>query len=139
MKTLPYLTRLRHTTLLPLVGAAFFALYPLTASAAPQSNCDFRILNLSEEQQQEWKTIRRELKETYAQKESAPQDRKSKLNKLGRLLNSTSFDSAAAQRLLQDDYNPQIDSAVDDLAIQHRLFHVLTPQQREIWLKNCAY
>lgn len=139
MKTLPCLICLNHTILLPLVGAGFFALLPLTASAAPQANCDFRILNLSEEQQHEWKTIRRELKGSYSQKESAPQDRKSKLNKLGRLLNSTSFDSAAARRLLQDDYNPQIDSAVDDLAIQHRLFQVLTPQQREIWLKNCTY
>ncbi len=139
MKTLHRLTYFRYTLLLPLAGAGFLILYPLTAAAAPQSNCDMRILNLSEEQQQQWKSIRRELKEVYAQKESAPQDSKSKLNKLNKLLSVASFDSAAARRFLQDDYNPQIDSAVADLAIQHRLFHVLTPQQREIWLKNCAY
>ena len=125
------------------VGIGCWATQSLAALPSPppgvQPNCDFRILALTDQQQQQWKRIRMEHRTAYDRLRSSRQQ----MNQIRRqrvieLLTTPTFNDNNARRYVQEIYNPAVDLAVLDLSVQHRLFNVLTPRQQVVWLSNCV-
>ena len=47
------------------------------------------------------------------------------------------FDQNAARDYVENRYLPNMDFAVDELAIQYRVYQLLNDRQRQQWLATC--
>ncbi|WP_416190467.1 Spy/CpxP family protein refolding chaperone [Neisseria sp. CCUG17229] len=101
-------------------------------------NCNFRQLNLSQEQHSALRRIRLDYKSAAdkAYKKEQRTDRTRRRNIMS-ILNNPKFDQNNARDYVESRYLSRMDFAVDELAIQHRIYHLLTPSQRQIWLNTC--
>lgn len=101
-------------------------------------NCDIRQLNLSREQHTELRRIRASYKlaTDKAQRKSVRSER-NRRQTIIKILSSDSFDQNYARDYVENRYLSSMDFAVDELEIQHRFFHILTPQQQQLWLYSC--
>ena len=124
------------------IGIGCWSVHSLAALPSPQGvqpNCDFRILALTDQQQQQWKRIRMEHRAAYERVRSCRQQvNQARRQKVIELLTAPSFNENNARRYVQEIYDPAVDLAVLDLSVQHRLFNVLTPRQQVVWLSNCV-
>ncbi|UOO87438.1 Spy/CpxP family protein refolding chaperone [Neisseria arctica] len=127
-----------------LFGALFSSASLLSATplSAPlddfQPNCDIRQLSLTPEQRNQLRTIRYDYKRELDQANSK-NNRISRFRHptLMRLLSAESFNENAARDYIQARYMPSMDFAIGELKIQHRFYQLLTPMQRQQWLKAC--
>ena len=77
-------------------------------------NCDIRQLNLSRDQYESLRGLRGEYKQAVE-----------KLN----------LQNRGSER----PYGYGLQFAVDELSVQHKFYHSLTPAQQRIWLQKCLY
>ncbi|EGZ46104.1 Spy/CpxP family protein refolding chaperone [Neisseria wadsworthii] len=102
-------------------------------------NCDMRSLSLDENQQKALLQIRnahkKNIERVKIRNRSANFSRKQELIKV---LSTVPFSKHEARRYLQKRYDSDMDLAVEELSVQHKIFQVLTPEQQEKWLANCA-
>ncbi|ASK26490.1 Spy/CpxP family protein refolding chaperone [Neisseria chenwenguii] len=134
-------SRLTAVFLLPLLFAAGSG----TVSAAPNTlddfypNCDIRQLNLSQSQHNALRRIRSDYRAATekAYRKAQRTDRTRRQN-IMRILSDDSFDQNRARDYVEDRYLSSMDFAVDELSIQYRFYHLLTPQQRQIWISSCV-
>ena len=56
-----------------------------------------------------------------------------------RVLSNPHFDERQAQRYVSERYGYGLQFAVDELSVQHKFYHSLTPAQQRIWLQKCLY
>ena len=117
-----------------------------TAFAAPhtmlpdtfQSHCDIRMLNLSSEQQHALKRIRTDFKQSSDRaNRKAVRSEKNRRQAVIKILSSDTFDQNSARDYVENFYLSSMDFSVEELEIQHRFFHLLTPGQRQLWLSSC--
>lgn len=135
--TLPISRLLALTTLLFLISTGF-----AHASSNPwddfQPNCDIRQLNLSAEQHEALRKIRSEYKQAsdraHRKNIRAERNRRQVVTKI---LTAEYFDQNAARDYVESRYLSKMDFAVDELNIQHRIFHMLNHRQRQQWLSSC--
>lgn len=101
-------------------------------------NCDIRQLGLSQDQQNALRKIRSDYKTAAnkATRKAQYADRTRRQNII-KILSNPSFDQNLARDYVENRYLSRMDFAVDELAIQHRFYHLLNPQQRQLWLRNC--
>lgn len=117
-------------------------LLPASPLSAPlddfQPNCDIRQLSLTPEQRSQLRTIRYDYKRELDQANSKNNRIiRSRHPTLMRLLAAESFNESAARDYIQARYMPSMDFAIGELKIQHRFYQLLTPVQRQQWLKTC--
>lgn len=101
-------------------------------------NCDIRQLNLSQEQHQALRRIRAEYKQASdkAYRKMIRSDRTRRQNII-KILSGDNFDQNAARDYVENRYLSSMDFAVEELAIQHRLYRLLNPRQRQQWIDGC--
>lgn len=101
-------------------------------------NCNFRQLNLTQEQHNAMRKIRSDYKSAAdkAFKKELRADRTRRKNII-EILSKPNFDQNSARDYVESRYLSSMDFAVDELTIQHRIYHLLSPGQRQIWLDNC--
>ncbi|MFC3874142.1 Spy/CpxP family protein refolding chaperone [Neisseria musculi] len=101
-------------------------------------NCDVRPLNLSHAQINELRSIRKEYKKAI-EKASRKEERVSKNRRrdIIKILSSDKFNADDSRDYIESRYLASMDFAVDELAIQHRFYKLLTPLQRQHWLNTC--
>ncbi len=101
-------------------------------------NCNFRQLNLTQEQHSALRRIRSDYKVAAdkAYKKEQRTDRTRRRNIMKILINPN-FDQNNARDYVESRYLSRMDFAVDELAIQHRIYHLLSPVQREVWMNTC--
>lgn len=101
-------------------------------------NCDIRQLNLSQDQRNALRQIRFDYKTASdkAYRKSIRTDRARRQNII-KILSGQVFDHDAARDYVESRYIPSMDFAVDELAIQHRFFKLLSPRQQQQWLSSC--
>ncbi|PSJ80085.1 Spy/CpxP family protein refolding chaperone [Neisseria iguanae] len=101
-------------------------------------NCNFRQLNLSQEQQNTLRRIRSDYKAAAdkAFKKEQRTDRTRRRN-IMKILANPNFDQNSARDYVEARYLSRMDFAVDELTMQHRIYHLLNPNQRQIWLNTC--
>ena len=72
--------------------------------------------------------------------EPAKQGKRTPLrDNLLRVLSNPHFDERQAQRYVSERYGYGLQFAVDELSVQHKFYHSLTPAQQRIWLQKCLY
>lgn len=116
----------------------------LAASQPPMSlndfqpNCDIRQLTLTPEQYSQLKNIRHEYKKALdkARKANARLSH-NRQAVLIRILSGEHFNENMSKDYIQTRFAPSTEFAIDELKIQHRFFQILSPDQRQTWLKNC--
>lgn len=103
-----------------------------------QPNCDIRQLNLSAEQHNALKRIRYEYKQASdkAYRKFVRSDR-NRRQTVTKILSTEPFDQNAARDYVESRYLSSMDFAVEELGIHQRLFRLLTPRQRQLWLASC--
>nr|WP_301286334.1 Spy/CpxP family protein refolding chaperone [Neisseria perflava] len=101
-------------------------------------NCDIRQLNLSQDQHNALRRIRTEYKQASdrASRKTQRTDR-TRRQSIIKILANDSFDQNAARDYVESRYLSSMDFAVEELAIQHRFYHILNGSQRQQWLSNC--
>lgn len=136
----------RFGLLLKFLSFAVLCILAGLAHTAPRSiqlddfhpNCNFRQLNLSQEQHNTMRKIRSDYKTAAdkAFKKELRADRTRRRNII-QILSKPNFDQNSARDYVESRYLSSMDFSVDELAIQHRIYHLLTPGQRQIWLNDC--
>ncbi|MDO1508970.1 MULTISPECIES: Spy/CpxP family protein refolding chaperone [unclassified Neisseria] len=101
-------------------------------------NCDVRPLGLSDAQNNELRNLRKEYKKAR-DKAARKADRinKNRRRNIIKILSEDKFDTENARDYVENRYTFSMDFAVDELAIQHRFYKLLSPQQRLLWLNSC--
>lgn len=96
---------------------------------------DLRRLNLSETQQKQIKSIL----EASRQQQNA-QDKEAKRAQVKQyksereaLMKAKVFDENKARQLVTEHYQHRINKELQQLKIQHQIYHVLTPEQQQKW------
>lgn len=103
-----------------------------------QPNCDIRRLGLTPEQHNELRKIRAAFK--LANDKARIKRTRSELSRrqvIVGIISSYSFNRGDARDYVENRYLSSIDFVVDELEIQHRFFHILTPKQQQLWLSSC--
>lgn len=123
--------------------AALCAFQPKVVSASPgnfQPNCDMRSLALSSSQQEQLRQIRIEHRKNMeeARRKDRSENASRKQHLVQQVLSSNPFNRKEARRYLQKRYDSDMDLAIEELAVQHKIYHVLNPEQQEAWVANCA-
>ncbi|WP_301884838.1 Spy/CpxP family protein refolding chaperone [Neisseria uirgultaei] len=103
-----------------------------------QPNCDIRRLELSQEQRNDLRKIRAAFKLANDKaKLKGIRSERSRRQAIVGIISSDTFDRSEARGYVESRYHSSMDFAVDELEIQHRFFHILTPQQQQMWLSSC--
>ncbi|MCF7521485.1 Spy/CpxP family protein refolding chaperone [Neisseria sp. ZJ106] len=117
----------------------------VTAEAAPihlddfSHNCDIRPLNLSREQHDNLRRIRIEYKKAYDRSvQKAARSERNRRQNIMKIMASDVFDNNSARDYVEARYLSGMDYSVEELALQHRFYHLLTPQQQKVWLATCV-
>ena len=107
-------------------------------------------LNLTDSQKEQFKTLRqankKEMKDRFEGKsEQRNEMREVQVEKLNNLLLADKFDPAKATEIAQEKSNKQVERQVQMLSKQHKMFSILTPEQKEQFvelqkerLEDCA-
>lgn len=101
-------------------------------------NCDVRPLSLSKEQNAELRSIRKEYKK--AVERAMRKDERTNKNRrrdIIKVLSGEKFNQDDARDYVEKRYLSSMDFSVDELAIHHRFYKLLTPTQRQYWLNAC--
>lgn len=122
--------------------AAIFA-FPFKNAFAAQNdfhpNCDMRSLSLDSAQQKQLRQIRTEhRKNTEQARKKGRTESASRKQQLVQVLAVSPFNKNEARRYLQQRYDSDLDLAIEELAVQHKIYQVLSPRQRDTWISNCA-
>jgi protein CpxP len=93
-------------------------------------------LNLTDSQKEQFKTLRQtnkeEMKERFkGEPEQRGELREDRAEKLNDLLLADKFDPAKATAIAQEKSNKQVERQVQMLSKQHKMFSILTPEQKE--------
>lgn len=100
-------------------------------------NCDVRQLSLSEAQKNQLKVLRNQYRilrdEVTRNKPSATTSRRH----LVQILMQDDFNEGAARQYVSQKYQYNAELDMQDLRMQHYFFKVLTPQQKQQWIRSC--
>lgn len=128
---------------LPFAALFFYSGLAYAASSSTQlddfhPNCNIRQLNLTQEQHRVLRRVRNDYKQAVdkAFKKEQRADRTRRQNII-RILSNPTFDQNSARDYVEGRYLSSMDFAVDELAIQHRIYNLLNPHQRKMWLDSC--
>ena len=101
-------------------------------------NCDVRQLGLTQSQQNSLRKIRSEYRQAAdkAYRKIVRSDR-TRRQTIIKILSGNMFDQNAARDYVENRYLPNMDFAVDELAIQYRFYQLLNDRQRQQWLATC--
>ena len=103
-------------------------------------NCDIRQLNLSRDQYESLRGLRGEYKQAVEKLNLQNRGSERPLrDNLLRVLSNPHFDERQAQRYVSERYGYGLQFALDELSVQHKFYHSLTPAQQRIWLQKCLY
>ena len=127
--------------------SVFLLVYSSLIYAAPVSsmqlddfhpNCDVRQLGLTQSQQNSLRKIRSEYRQAAdkAYRKTVRSDR-TRRQTIIKILSGNMFDQNAARDYVENRYLPNMDFAVDELAIQYRFYQLLNDRQRHQWLATC--
>lgn len=109
--------------------------------AAPEyisSECDVRILGLSQKQKNQLHQLRQNWKENRDQIQMTARRRNSDLS-VRTLINKNGFDVQYARKIAQESYNESIQLAVAELNFHYQVFHtILTENQKKMWSDYCV-
>ncbi len=100
-------------------------------------NCDVRQLSLSQAQQNQLRILRNQyrilLNEQTRNKPSATTSRRNLVN----ILMQDDFNENAARQYVSKKYQYNAELDMLNLRMQHYFFKVLTPQQKQQWIRYC--
>ena len=101
--------------------------------------CDIRQLNLSKEQQNQLRSLRTEHRQILDRvaKQNKMLERSRRQNII-KILSSTHFDEAQANRYVYEHYQAKSRFTVEELGVQHKIYRLLTSEQQKIWLDTCV-
>ncbi|EFH22971.1 Spy/CpxP family protein refolding chaperone [Neisseria gonorrhoeae] len=103
-----------------------------------QPNCDIRRLGLTQGQHNELRKIRTAFKMAGDRARlKVMHSEHSRRRSVVEIISSDVFNRNEARDYVESRYHSSMDFAVDELEIQHRFFHILTPQQQQMWLSSC--
>ncbi|HFC5893038.1 TPA: Spy/CpxP family protein refolding chaperone [Neisseria lactamica] len=103
-----------------------------------QANCDIRRLGLTQGQHNELRKIRAAFKMAGDRARlKVMHSEHSRRRSVVEIISSDVFNRNEARDYVESRYLSGMDFAVDELEIQHRFFHILTPQQQQMWLSSC--
>ena len=124
-------------------GRRLFASLILSATSlawADGTVCNMRQLALSSSQQEQLRQVRAEYRQRLdnllAQSRMLRQytTRESNL-----VLSGPVFDDNMARHYVNEKYATQMQREVENLRAQHALLQILTPQQRQEWMRQCMH
>lgn len=123
-------------------GFAFLPAFPRRHGLYPpndfQPNCDIRRLGLTQGQHNELRKIRAAFKMAGDRARlKVMHSEHSRRRSVVEIISSDVFNRNEARDYVESRYHSSMDFAVDELEIQHRFFHILTPQQQQMWLSSC--
>lgn len=127
----------------PTFGRQLFVSLILSATSlawADGAACNMHQLALSSSQQEQLRQVRAEYRQRLdnliAQSRMLRQytTRESNL-----VLSSPVFDDNMARHYVNEKYAPQMQREVENLRAQHALLQILTPQQRQEWMRQCMH
>lgn len=131
---------LRYTFIKPVVGGLLLTgmlMFPLQSAHATGMNCDVRQLSLSEAQKNQLRVLRNQyrlLRDDAARKK--PSTASSRRN-LVQILMQDDFNEHAARQYVTQKYQYNAELDMQDLRMQHYFFKVLTPTQKQEWIRHC--
>ena len=102
-----------------------------------QANCDIRRLGLTQGQHNELRKIRAAFKMAGDRARLKVMHSEHSRRSVVEIVSSDVFNRNEARDYVESRYLSGMDFAVDELEIQHRFFHILTPQQQQMWLSSC--
>lgn len=134
----PYLMIQTFSLALLIACSGYLQAAPSSQSDDFYHNCDIRQLNLSQEQQNALRRIRTEYRSAAdkAYQKSIRSDRTRRQNII-KILSMETFDQNSARDYVESRYLANMDFGVDELAIQHQFYRLLSPLQRQQWLATC--
>ena len=118
-------------------GLLMGSLLGIQPAQAAGMNCDVRQLSLSQAQQNQLRLLRNQYRilrdEQTRKKPSATASRRY----LVQILMQDDFNENAARQYVSQKYQYNAELDMQDLRMQHYFFKVLTPQQKQQWIRYC--
>lgn len=105
--------------------------------AKPPIHCDLRILELNQTQRTQIHARRQQFK--TEQRRLARENHQPMTTSLRDFFQNTQFDNQQAGQIARQRHASTMHQTVAELSFYHDVFQLLTPQQREIWLKKCIH
>lgn len=139
-------TVMKPNPLIQLLAISALCIGMPTAHASPassrlddfQPNCDIRKLSLTQEQHIQMRNIRDDYKKTLDQAtRKNERSKRQRRREIVKILADENFNQDAARNYISTRYLSSMDFAIDELAVQHRIYQLLTPAQRRQWLDTC--
>ena len=128
---------LTHNKPLWMFGLLMGSLLCIQPAQAAGMNCDVRQLSLSQAQQNQLRLLRNQYRilrdEQTRKKPSATASRRY----LVQILMQDDFNENAARQYVSQKYQYNAELDMQDLRMQHYFFKVLTPQQKQQWIRYC--
>ena len=128
---------LTHNKPLWMFGLLMGSLLCIQPAKAAGMNCDVRQLSLSQAQQNQLRLLRNQYRilrdEQTRKKPSATSSRRY----LVQILMQDDFNENAARQYVSQKYQYNAELDMQDLRMQHYFFKVLTPQQKQQWIRYC--
>ena len=99
--------------------------------------CDVKKLNLTEQQ-------KKQLRENSAIKRRTPKEQMRRellkyQQQVDTLVQQTNFDEKRAQTIVNEKISHDAGFEMNRLKMRHAFFHILTPQQKAVWQKECSF
>ncbi|WP_225748084.1 Spy/CpxP family protein refolding chaperone [Eikenella sp. Marseille-P7795] len=120
----------------------FFASVMLAAGSAAWADgpCDMRQLSLSSSQQEQMRQVRAEYRQRLDNLVAQSRNLRQYTTQASNLvLAGPVFDDNMARHYVNEKYAPQMQREVENLRAQHALLQILTPQQRQEWMRHCMH
>lgn len=122
-----------------LSALCILSLNAVAASSDFYPNCNMRSLALNNEQQNQLRQIRKEHKKNIERvRRKSQTNSPARKQELIRVLSDSRFNPTEARRYLQSRYESDMEIAMEELSVQHKIFQALNPYQRELWILNCT-
>lgn len=110
------------------------------AALADGAACDMRQLALSSSQQEQLQRVRAEYRQRLGNLAAQTRTMRQYTTQASNLVLAGSvFDENTARHYVNEKYAPQMQREVENLRAQHALLQILTPQQRQEWMRHCMY
>lgn len=126
----------------PALRRWFFASLLLSAGslAWADGHCDMRQLSLSSSQQEQLLQVRAEYRQRLDNLVAQSRNLRQYTTQASNLvLSGPVFDDNMARHYVNEKYAPQMQREVENLRAQHAMLQILTPQQRQEWMRHCRY
>ncbi len=101
-------------------------------------NCDLRVLNLNEPQRNQIR-VRRQMYKT--EQHRIRRERQNQFNNqlaLQNFFSKSAFDTQQAGQIAKQRYEDDMRQTVAELNFYHDIFQLLTPEQKNIWFRECV-